>query len=379
MEKISVELENILQSDYKKKTDKIIQENILDLKFQTIIEKREEIKEPITQDIVCYTDGSKDSNDNTGYGYVIMENSTNQSHPMILIQQSRKLDNTCTVFQAEVEAINETAVILTINKIKNKKIDIHSDSQAAIKSLTRRKIINSTVLDCIRSLNILSETNTVTVNWIPGHRGYEGNEIADKLAKEGTLLPTNTTIKTVIPHSFITNKIKVIYTKKQLTAWRNADISPKTKQMIDPILLKCENNIKKLGKTICDMEINQIKLLTQVLTGKNRLNYHMFNIGYTYSKECDYCQTENEGKRKFGEEEDETAYHILCECPTFSALRQRILGEAILTNLDLPNQKGIKNTLKKIVQFFDATKVMERPNKYEKWQLSPPRKKFRKN
>ena len=122
MEKISVELENILQSDYKKKTDKLIQENILDLKFQTIIEKREEIKEPITQDIVCYTDGSKDSNDNTGYGYVIMENSTNQSHPMILIQQSRKLDNTCTVFQAEVEAINETAVILTINKIKNKKL-----------------------------------------------------------------------------------------------------------------------------------------------------------------------------------------------------------------------------------------------------------------
>ena len=378
MEKISVKLEHILQDDYKKKTDKIIQENILELNFRTCIKNRDEINEPITQDIVCYTDGSKDSNGNTGYGYVIMGKSEIESNPVILIQQSRKLENACTVFQSEVEAINETATILSMNKIKNKNIDIYSDSQAAIKSLDKRKIKNSTVLNCILNLNSLAETNNITINWIPGHRGFVGNEIADKLAKNGALLPKNCTYKTAIPHSFITNKIKVFYTKEQLTAWVIADISPKTKQMINPILKKCNNNIQKLGKAICSLDINQIKLITQILTGKNRLNYHMFNIGYTYSKECDYCQADNEGKRKFWEAEEETSHHILCECPTFSTLRQSIFGEAIMNNLDLPNLKGIQITLKKIVKFFEATKVMERPNKFEKWQLSPPRKKFRK-
>ena len=91
----------------------------------------------------------------------------------------------------------------------------------------------------------------------------------------------------------------------------------------------------------------------------------MFNIGYTYSKECDYCQTDNEGKRKFWQEEEETAFHILCECPTFSALRQKEFGESKLTDLSLPQQKGIKDTLKKMYRFFEITEVMERPHKYE--------------
>ena len=88
--------------------------------------------------------------------------------------------------------------------------------------------------------------------------------------------------------------------------------------------------------------------------------------------------SDNEGKRKFWEENEETAYHIMCEFPTFSELRQRIFGETKLPDLSLPLQKGIKDTLNKIIYFFETTKVLERPNKYEKWELSPPRKKFRK-
>ena len=114
-----------------------------------------------------------------------------------------------------------------------------------------------------------------------------------------------------------------------------------------------------------------------MLTGKNRLNYHMYNIGYTYSKECDYCSQEGEGKRKLGEEEDETANHILISCPTFSAQRQQIFGCTDLKNYNLSESNGIKSLLNKIIKFFDKTDVMSRPNKYEKWQLSPPKKKVR--
>jgi len=43
-------------------------------------------------------------------------------------------------------------------------------------------------------LNNLSNYNKVYINWIPGHRRYEGNEQADKLAKDGSKkTPTSTT------------------------------------------------------------------------------------------------------------------------------------------------------------------------------------------
>ena len=61
----------------------------------------------------------------------------------------------------------------------------------------------------------------------------------------------------------------------------------------------------------------------------------MYNIGYTYSKECDYCTQDNEGKRKYGEKEEETSNHILISCPTFSAQRQHIFGYTDLTNYNI--------------------------------------------
>ena len=89
---------------------------------------------------------------------------------------------------------------------------------------------------------------------------------------------------------------KLHYTKSQLSAWKAADISSKTKEMINPILIKCNNKIKKLGIAMCKLQTKQIRLITQILSWKNRLNYHnMFNIGYTYSKECDKVVMKEKG------------------------------------------------------------------------------------
>ena len=76
-------------------------------------------------------------------------------------------------------AIQEVAETLIMNQTKNNEISIHSDSQAALKSLNKRKISNSTTLDTMKTLNKLSNKNSVTISWIPGHEGYEGNELAD--------------------------------------------------------------------------------------------------------------------------------------------------------------------------------------------------------
>ena len=84
-------------------------------------------------------------------------------------------------------------------------------------------------------LNKLGKKNKVTVARIPGHRGIEGNELAAKLAKEGAHLNKESTIESAIPHSHIAKKINNHYTQSQLSARTTADISSKTKEIINLI------------------------------------------------------------------------------------------------------------------------------------------------
>ena len=70
-----------------------------------------------------------------------------------------------------------------------KTINFYVDNQGVIQAInkveTKDKLIDETKV----ALNCLGEVNTVVVNWIPGHEGYRGNEIADRLAKLATKVP----------------------------------------------------------------------------------------------------------------------------------------------------------------------------------------------
>ena len=97
---------------------------------------------------------------------------------------------TYSVFQAETFAINRLALNLLDKDTQNKNIIIYSDSQAAIKALDKTIIKHITVKTCHENLTQLANKgNKVVLSWIPGHRGHEGNELADTLAKMGTKSP----------------------------------------------------------------------------------------------------------------------------------------------------------------------------------------------
>ena len=63
------------------------------------------------------------------------------------------------------------------------KITFYVDSQAAMNALAAATVSSKLVLQTIQQLNQL--THAVNFVWVEAHRGTEGNEHADELAKEG--------------------------------------------------------------------------------------------------------------------------------------------------------------------------------------------------
>jgi ribonuclease HI len=88
-----------------------------------------------------------------------------------------------TVFQAEVYAIKACAVENLDRNYRNRNIYILSDSQAAIKALSKHQITSKLVWNCHQSLIQLAEHNRVQLIWVPGHEGIDGNETADQLTR----------------------------------------------------------------------------------------------------------------------------------------------------------------------------------------------------
>ena len=128
-----------------------------------------------------YTDGSK-LNDQTGAGVAIYKGGSE------IASDCYRLPNGTTVFQAEITAIAKAAEMLTgLQDGRVKYVKIFVDSQAAIRAVGNAKVNSRAVAQAIDNLNRLAGcTVSVTLVWIPAHKGHLGNERADVLAKEGS-------------------------------------------------------------------------------------------------------------------------------------------------------------------------------------------------
>ncbi|GAB0096709.1 hypothetical protein DMENIID0001_122590 [Sergentomyia squamirostris] len=103
--------------------------------------------------------------------------------------ESVPLGRSTTVFQAE-----RCAKLLGVQKlaelgIRGRKIQILSDSRAAILSLSGFNSRSALVLQCRDVLESISQECEVGLYWVPGHKGIQGNEEADRLASAGSSSP----------------------------------------------------------------------------------------------------------------------------------------------------------------------------------------------
>ena len=129
-----------------------------------------------------FTDGSR-HDDHTGSGYCIY------LHDTLVAEDSFRLPDDASVFQAEIYAINRATDALQ-HFPDAQHVKIHVDSQAALRALDSSVLSSRLVHSTVETLNnIPSYIEQLTLVWTRAHVGTKGNEHADALAKIGCDLP----------------------------------------------------------------------------------------------------------------------------------------------------------------------------------------------
>ena len=256
-----------------------------------------------------FTDGSK-LDDQTGAGLVIYKGRREIEHEWY------KLPEGCTVFQAEVAAIAKAAqklVQLQDGSIKYVKIFV--DSQAAIQAIGNPYVTSKIVLSAIESLNELaSSAKSVTVVWIPAHKGHIGNERADELAKKGTAENTpGRTLGVGMPQATVKAAIrKAVYGEWQ-KEWSSMSTANHARSFYGGPNQGKARYVYKLAR----LELGRF---VRLITGHNNLSFFQTKIGLHTSSTCRFCA---EGL--------ETITHFMTTCPRLGGARRDILCNKVPT------------------------------------------------
>ena len=176
---------------------------------------------------------------------------------------------------------------------------INCDSQAAIWAINSTVIKNGTTLEATMALKTLVESNEISLRRVPAHCVYEGNELADQLAKRGSNNYRATRIKLPMPRCVCYAALR----RKTIVSWiESFKLNPP--KMFN-ILWR-----DKFSKDLIRMNKRELWAATQILTGHARLNYHHSKLNRSVQPLCPLCEAEYD-----------TVPHLLAKCPTIWQLR----------------------------------------------------------
>lgn len=161
-----------------------------------------------TDGLRIYTDGSKIES-GVGCAYVSYVGSTEQCSELF------RLGAECSVFQAELLAIERALIYLSDNLSGQILVRLYSDSQSALHAISDLNSTNFLVASIQERLSTLLERGLrVCLRWTRAHIGTLGNERADALAKAAanSQLPVS---YHRVPLSFLKRELRI----KALAEW----------------------------------------------------------------------------------------------------------------------------------------------------------------
>ena len=242
-----------------------------------------------TNAIHIYTDGSR--HDNTvGAAYVVMS-AANDTQKV----KKLKLHSACSVFQAELVAIQH-ALLYTSNN-HSKPVHLYSDSKSSLDEICNPNSVNSIVTNIHKTLSKYHIKPKLF--WIKAHIGIIGNELADQAAKQAASSHVSPTYSH-FPLSFVKKMAKSHSITKSAELYTN-----NTKGQITKAWCPNAESIKQLLK-----HTHHSFALTQVLTGHGYHKSYLYKYKITNDPNCPCDNIE-----------EQTIPHLLTECPRFNSSR----------------------------------------------------------
>ena len=185
-------------------------------------------------------------------------------------------------------------------------------------ALKSNVITSRQISDTVSNLNFISHRNNITLRWVKAHVNHTGNERADELAKLGVDSPDR-----MVPDlPKVSNKAVRTALRLKVVEYWNADWQQEqpcrqTKHYFPAI-------DRKQAVLFTDCTRKVFTAATHIVTGHNLLNRHQYLVNRGTDHEvypfCRYC-----------DEDEETSFHLVAECPAFARLRREIFGHHTLT------------------------------------------------
>ena len=132
--------------------------------------------------------------------------------------------------------------------------------------------------------------------WVPGHAGVQRNEIANRLAKNGSVQKfVRTELSLGVSTQNIKKQIKCWVDNQHLAMWRDpSSIQRQARKLISGPSLTTKTRLLTFNRP-------QSRVVIGLLTGHNTLRRHLYLKGMNNNPSCGRCGTQ-----------EETSVHILC-------------------------------------------------------------------
>lgn len=259
---------------------------------------------------IFYTDGSIADN-KVGAGI---------HSPTLNYNKFFRLNDTASILQAELYAIFIAVTTAVEYTHTYDNFVINTDSAGSILNLKHNISTNNHQLISNIRMVIDQSASTFIVNWVPSHVGIPGNEVADELARKGTLKPK---IDDIVPTSL--DQLKVLIKRKFQEQWKED-------------YMDIENNRHNYNAKLPHNNSKQYLALPrhiQKYISKLRVGQKTFQE----LKQKDTCKI-------CGERPKHLFVHFLATCPALSTLRQDIFQQApTFHHWDLTNEVQISHNI----------------------------------